>query len=258
MVDSTILLGCSVVVLAVAYSQLGSFGVVLVFVQVAALFIAYKLGNGVYARDARASTTPQEEAPIHQPNRPRRKKKEEKNKEEEKEEKSTATVTASSNPFNVVTSVKHTSGWDPHQGKALLCIGTLEYSKTTTKDQNDLYLMKTVPTGSDCADLHDEFMVTFIDKEMTKDNAEEAYQKISEQKRVIKHVRAGGKMLETRMNGDVTRNFRIKGGFCQHDGLHVIVPRKDLVTKKESFRDGQSLTIKKLFQKMRALGCDYL
>ena len=72
MVDSTILLGCSVVVLlvAVAYSQLGSFGVVLVLV--AALFIAYKLGNGVYAR---ASTTPQEEAPSHQPNRLRRKKK---------------------------------------------------------------------------------------------------------------------------------------------------------------------------------------
>ena len=82
---------------------------------------------------ARASTTPQEEAPSHQPNRPRRKKKEEKNKEEEKEEKSTATVTASSNPFNVVTKVTHISGWDPHQGKALLCIGTLEYSKTTKK-----------------------------------------------------------------------------------------------------------------------------
>jgi len=82
-------------------------------------------------------------------------------------------VTASSNPFNVVTKVTHTSGWDPRQGqgKALLCIGTLEYSKTTTKDQNDLYLMKTVPTGSVRADLHDEFMVTFIDEEMTKENA---------------------------------------------------------------------------------------
>ena len=163
--------------------------------------------------------------------------------------------------FRVVTQVTHVSTWDPLHGKALLCIGMLEYSMTNTRDQNDLYLMKTVPTtprGSVSAELHDEFMVTFIDEEMTKENAEEAYQKISEQKRVIKHVRAGGKMLETRMNGDVTRNFRIKGGFCQHDGLHVIVHRKDLVTKKESFRNGQSLTIKKLFQKMRALGCDYL
>ena len=182
--------------------------------------------------------------------------------DDDDEERSTAAMTASSsNPFNVVTSVTHTSGWDPRQGqgRALLCIGTLEYSKTTTRDQNDLYLMKTVPTGSICADLHDEFMVTFIDKRMTKENAEEAYQKISEQKRVIKHVHAGGKMLETRMNGDVARNFRVKGGFCKNDGLHVIVPRKGTVTEKESsFRDGESLTIKKLFQKMRQHGCDYL
>ena len=164
--------------------------------------------------------------------------------------------------LRVVTSVTHVSGWDPQEGKALLCIGTLEYSKMTAKDQNDLYLMKTVettPRGSVSAELHDEFMVTFIDKDMTEENAKTAYEKISIQKRVIKHVSAGEKMLETRMNGDVARNFRIKGGLCEHDGLHVIVPSKEEVTKKESFdRDGKSLTIKKLFQKMRQHGCDYL
>ena len=70
--------------------------------------------------------------------------------------------------FKVVTQVTHTSGWEPLLGKALLCIVMLEYSDmTTTNDQNDLYLMKTMPTApsresSISAELHDEFMVTFI------------------------------------------------------------------------------------------------
>ena len=170
----------------------------------------------------------------------------------------TSSTTTSSNSFKVVTHVTHVSAWDPLHGKALLCIGTLsEYST------NDLYLMKTVPTfPNGSIELHDEFMVTFVDKQMTEANANEAYDKITEQKRVIKHVRAGGKMLETRMNGDVTRNFRMTGGLCEHDGLHVIVPsidgeREGEVTKKESFED-QSLTIQNLFQKMHRHGCDYL
>lgn len=79
--------------------------------------------------------------------------------------------------------------------------------------------------------------------------------------RVVKHVGD----LETCMNGDVTRNFHMKGGFCgDADGLYKVVPGQSFVklefdfTQNENENGLKSFTIKKLFETMCENECDYL
>ena len=166
-----------------------------------------------------------------------------------------------------VTAVTHISQWSPPKvgGTALVCIGVLEYSKPTHFDQNDLYLMKRYPTiapmdldGTKITDAKqkDEFMVSFVDANLQKEDIDLALGKMQVEgnERVVKHVGT----VEACMNGDVTRNFRMKNGFCgDADGLYKIVPGQSF-DKLEYVFDEKGLTIKKLFETMRENECDYL
>ena len=169
--------------------------------------------------------------------------------------------------FKDVTAVTHISQWSPPTvgGTALVCIGVLEYSKPTWCDQNDLYLMKRYPTVAPVdlggtkvtnAKQKDEFMVSFVDSNIQKEDIDLALGKMQVEgnERVVKHVGT----LETCMNGDVTRNFRMKNGFCgDADGLYKIVPGQSFEKLDYDFNEN-GLTIKKLFETMRQNECDYL
>ena len=161
----------------------------------------------------------------------------------------------------LVTEVTHTSGWDPCDGKALLVIGTVEYTTSP-----ELVLLRTVPTaprGSSNAQLRDEFLLTFVDKDMTADDARYEYTRMRRQLRIVKHVRVAARgdshPLGTRMNGDVTLNFCVRGDFSGAlDGLHVIIPGKSIEQVEHFGPDSEGLTIQQLFQRTRQLSCDYL
>ena len=102
--------------------------------------------------------------------------------------------------------------------------------------------MKTVATGTtpDDARQREEFLVKFVGP-LEAEDITRAYEEMKTETRVLKHIPVrGGTTLESRMNSDVTTNFRISGGLSQLDGLHKIVPQ-GAVTQLQSWKSRHAL-----------------
>ena len=111
-----------------------------------------------------------------------------------------------------VSDLTHSTSWTPTDGLALLCIGAL----TPASKRDRLYPLRTVATGENEKDARqrDEFMVVYIG-DLQPCDVQGAYEMMRDEKRVLKHIsRAAARPLESRVNGDITKNFRI--GACLH------------------------------------------